>query len=212
MTMTQPISRTELYQRVDDAFYQRFPQAPRPLAGADQAEWEQWWRAERDRQLEEEINRVYWARWPDAPIELDDTSPEWEKWRIIQRKIREEVLSNAPEPEDVEYQNAVDVAGELDLSYLKAVIRQSFAEHDNIQPDLIDDLVKAGDQIAAELGAQAMASGDMHGEWKSREVEVHGRGEHRVAFEVTAWWYNHYFTGVVSYFGVRSEDAEPLAS
>src|SRR5215207_9109349 len=134
--MTEPISRTELYQRVDEAFYARFPHAPRPLSGASKAEWRQWWIEERDRQLEAEVSRVYWTRWPDAPIELDDTSPEWEKWRIIQRKIREELLSNAPEPEDVEYQNAVSIDGELDLSYLRAVIREYFAGREDIQPDI----------------------------------------------------------------------------
>ena len=210
--MTAPISRTELYQRVDDAFYARFPAAPRPLNGSANEEWRQWWIHERDRQLEEEISRVYWARWPQAPIELDDTSPEWHKWHVVRNKIREEVLANAPEPEDVEYQNAVDISGQLDLSYLKAAIRQTFADHDNIQPDILDDLMRLGDQLAEELGREAMASGDMHGEWTSREVEVQGRGEHRVAFEIMAWWASHSFTGTVSSLSVRSEDADPVSA
>ena len=55
---------------------------------------------ERDRQLAEEVNRVYWARYPNAPTELDETSPEWEQWRVSWNNIWQEVMDNAPEPED----------------------------------------------------------------------------------------------------------------
>ena len=196
--MIEPISRTELYQRVDTAFHERFPDAPAQMSASTKPEWRQWWIQERDRQLNEEINRVYWARYPDAPVELDSTSPEWENWRISWANIRDELMSNAPAPEDVQLQNAVDADGKLDLTYLKAAVRKSFADREDIQPDILDDIVARADELAEELGAQAMQSRDMHAEWRSRVVEVKGRGSHKVTFGVMAWWDSHYLTGAVT--------------
>ena len=209
--MTDPISRTELYQRVDNAFRERFPDAPMQLSATSKPEWRQWWVEERDRQLNDEVNRVYWARYPDAPKELDSTSPEWEKWRVSWTNIRDELMANQPEPEDVEHQNAVDADGNLDLSYLKAGIREWFVDRDDIQPDIIDALVAKGDELAAELGAEAMKSSDMHAIFRSREVAVTGRGAHKVEFGVMAWWDSHYFTGTVSPALITAEEFEAPA-
>jgi len=196
--VTDPISRTELYQRVDNAFYEQFPDAPRKLKKSDKPAWRQWWIEERDRQLNEEVNRVYWARYPTAPTELDATSPEWEPWRLKWNEIWKEVMDNAPEPEDMELQNAVSDDGELDLSYIKAAIRErlvDFANDHEITPDLRDDVIDEADKLAEEVAEQAMQAGTVWGEWKSREVTLTGRATYTVTFSVTGRWHDHYFTG-----------------
>ena len=209
--MTDPISRTELYQRVDQAFYERFPDARRTLKASSKPEWREWWIKERDRQLNEEVNRVYWARYPDAPAQLDETSPEWENWRISWKNIWNELMDNAPEPEDVQLQNAVSDDGQLDLSYLKAAIRERLVKYENdgeILPDTLTDVLAAADQLADEVGAHAMKDGTVDGTWKSREVVVRGRGTHKVEFTVMAWWHNHYFTGDIGSILMTPEDME----
>jgi len=196
--VTDPISRTELYQRVDYAFYERFPDAPQTLKKSDKPEWRQWWIEERDRQLDEEVNRVYWARYPTAPTELDATSPEWEPWRQKWNDICQEVNANAPEPEDMELQNAVSDDGELDLSYIKAAIRERAVDLANeglLLADTRDDVIAAADPLAEEVGEMAMQAGTVDGEWESREVEVPGPGSQRVKVTVSGRWDSHFFTG-----------------
>jgi hypothetical protein len=195
--VTDPISRTELYQRVDQAFYERFPDAPRTLKASSKPEWREWWIKERDRQLNEEVNRVYWARYPDAPTQLDETSPEWENWRISWKNIWVELMDNAPEPEDMQLQNAVSDDGQLDLSYLKAAIRETLVKYEKageILPDTLTDVLTAADQLADEVGAQTMKDGTVDGRGSPRGGD-RGRGRHKVEFTVMAWWHDHYFTG-----------------
>jgi hypothetical protein len=206
----EPISRTELYQRVDSAFYERFPDAPRTLKASSRPEWREWWIKERDRQMTEEVNRVYWARYPDAPAQLDETSPEWENWRISWKNIWDELMTNAPEPEDMQLQNAVSDDGVLDLSYIKAALRERLIEFEKageILPDTLTDVIAAADQLAEEVGEQSMQAGTVDGYWDSREVIVTGRGDHRVVFSVRGWWASHYFTGALASIAITSEDA-----
>jgi hypothetical protein len=75
--MSEPITRTELYWRVDNAFHENHPDAPQHLSATDPAHqrWREAWIAERDRQLNEEVNRVYWARYPDAPTSSTSPAP-----------------------------------------------------------------------------------------------------------------------------------------
>jgi hypothetical protein len=205
----EPISRTELYRRVDIAFYDAFPDAPRTLKASSKPEWREWWIKERDRQLNEEVNRVYWARYPDAPTQLDSTSPEWEPWRISWKNIWQELMDNAPQPEDVQLQNAVSDDGKLDLSYLKAGIRETLVKHENageILPDTLTDVLVAADQLAEEVGALAMQADTVHGVWESREATVFGRGAHKVQFTVRGWWDSHYFTGDIGFIMMTPED------
>jgi hypothetical protein len=207
----EPISRTELYQRVDFAFYQAFPDAPRTMKAGSKPEWREWWIKERDRQLNEEVNRVYWARYPDAPTQLDTRSPEWEPWRISWKNIWQELMDNAPQPEDVQVQNAVSDDGKLDLSYIKAAIRETLVKHENdgyILPDTLTEVLVAADQLAAEVGAMAMQADTVHGVWESREAVVLGRGTHKVMFTVRGWWDSHYFTGDIGFIMMTPEDWE----
>ncbi len=199
--MTEPISRTELYQRVDQLFYEQFPDAPQKLKKSDKPQWRQWWIEERDRQLNEEVNRVYWARYPTAPTELDATSPEWEPWREKWNEIWQEVMSKAPEPEDMELQNAVSDDGELDLSYIKAAIRESLVDLANdgtLLADTRDAVIEAADKLAEEVGEMAMQAGTVHGEWESQPAEVNGPGSQVVKIWVKSHWESHYFTGSLS--------------
>jgi hypothetical protein len=196
--VTEPISRTELYQQVNDLFYERFPDAPLKLKASDKPEWRKWWIETRDELLNEEVNRVYWARHPDAPTELDSTSPEWEPWREKWNAIWKEVMDNAPAPEDVEYQNAVSDTGELDLSHLKARIREQAVDLANegmLLADTRDEVIEAADKLADEVGAMAMEAGTVDGEWESEPAEVKGPGTQVVKIWVTGRWDSHYFTG-----------------
>lgn len=199
--MTDPISRTELYQRVDQLFYEQFPDAPRTLKASSKPAWRQWWIETRDDLLNEEVNRVYWARYPDAPTELDAASPEWEQWRVSWNNIWREVMENAPEPEDDELQNAVNEGGELDLSYLKAAIRErlvDLANEGTLLADTRDEVIEAADKLADEVGEMAMQAGTVHGEWESPPAEVNGPGSQVVKIWVKGHWDSHYFTGSLS--------------
>lgn len=198
--MAEPISRTELYQRVDSMFHEAHPNAPERLTrSSDHASWRESWIFLRDRLLDEEVNRVYWARHPDAPVKLDADSSEHEQWREAWRGIWEEVMRNAPEPEDVELQNAVDDVGNLDLSYLKAAVREQLVDRRNdIDPNIFEQVVDLADTLADEVGAEAMRAGTVDGEWSSRPVQVTGRGEHRLEFRIVGWWADHYFSGSIA--------------
>jgi hypothetical protein len=197
--VTEPMSRTELNWQVDNVFYEMYPDAPRPLKNAS-LEWRKKWVEMRDHQLNEEVNRVYWARYPTAPTELDATSPEWEPWRKIWNEIKDEVMKNAPEPEDVEIENAVSDDGELDLSHIKAAIREQLVDLANegaILADTRDEAIAAADKLAEEVGTMAMQAGTVHGSWESQTAEVAGPGNQRVQLQVTGYWGAGYFTGSV---------------
>jgi hypothetical protein len=88
--MADPISRTELAWRVEAEFRRLYPDAPAEL----DAEWRQGWIYARDAFLLEEVNRLYWDRHPSAPLHADESDPAW-------AAIRDELLANAPEPEDL---------------------------------------------------------------------------------------------------------------
>ena len=107
-------------------------------------------------------------------------------------------MKNAPEPEDVELQNAVSDDGQLDLTYIKAAIRErlvDFANDGEITPDLRDEVITEADTLAEEVGEQAMQADTVWGEWKSREVTLTGRATYSITFSVTGFWRDHYFTG-----------------
>jgi hypothetical protein len=201
--MTEPITRTELYWRVDSAFHETFPDAPQQLSATDPAQqrWREQWIAERDHQLNEEVNRVYWARYPDAPTKLDDASPEWEKWRVSWTNIWHEVMDNAPQPGEVQLQNAVSNDGTLDLSHIKAAVRERMvdAQKDGIVLlDTFEQAVALGDRLCEDVGAQAMAAGTVDGKWQSAEESVTGLGNEKVVLQVTGWWGDGQFTGSAS--------------
>lgn len=196
-----PISRTELYQRVNQQFYDEYPDAPPKLRADSPAELRTGWIRIRDRMLEEEVNRVYWARYPQAPVELDASSPEWEIWRQSWNRIKEEVMENVPAPEDVELQNAVSDEGELDLTYLRAALRETLVDVSRqgyIRADTLDLVIAEADVLAVEVGALAMQAGTVHGVWQSRTVTVTGPWDDTVEFAVKGWWDSHYFTGELS--------------
>ena len=87
---------------------------------------------------------------------------------------------------------------ELDLSDLNAAIRDYFTGRDDIEPDVLEEIIDAGDQLAHEVGAEAMRWRDVHNQWVSRAVQIRGRGDRRVQFQVTAWWSADRLTGGVS--------------
>jgi hypothetical protein len=201
--MTEPITRTELYWRVDNWFHENYPDAPQQLSATDPAHqrWREVWIAQRDHQLNEEVNRVYWARYPDAPTKLDDSSPEWEKWRVSWTNLWHEVMDRAPEPGEVQLQNAVSNDGQLDLSHIKAAVREMLvdAHKDHVVlEDTFEEAVRLADQLCEEVGAQAMAAGTVDGSWQSREASVKGLGNEKVELQVTGWWGDGYFTGRTS--------------
>lgn len=199
------LSRTELYEQVNDWFYQSFPDAPRPLGRNAPAYLRERWIELRDKLLNEEVNRVYWARYPEAPIELDATSPEWEGWRRAWLDIRDEIMANAPEPEDVEAHNAVSETGELDLPHIKATIREWFidfyndpTQHMDVLMDTVEEWIRVADELAEDVGRQAMASHDAHGRWTSPERVVE-HGGLRARIEVTGEWGAGIFVGWPSF-------------
>ena len=209
--MTEPMTRTELYWSVDYAFHENFPDAPQQLSATDPAHerWRQAWIAERDRQLNEEVNRVYWARYPDAPTKLDDSSPEWEPYRVSWRNIWDEVMERAPSPDDVQVQNAVSNDGTLDLSHLKAAVREQMVDmrkdHVVIE-DTFEQAVALADRLCENVGAQAMAAGTTEGQWVSPEESVSGLGDEKVEIQVTGYWGYGQFIGHAS-ITMRSMDS-----
>ena len=201
--MSEPITRTELYWRVDSAFHENFPDAPQQLSANDPAHerWREAWIAERDRQLNEEVNRVYWARYPDAPTKLDDSSPELEQYRAAWQTIWNEVMDRAPSPDDVQLQNAVSNDGTLDLSHIKASVREQLVDmHKDhvVIEDTFEQAVALADRLCENVGAQAMAAGTVDGEWVSPEESVTGLGDEKVEIQVTGWWGYGQFTGRAS--------------
>jgi hypothetical protein len=201
--MTEPITRTELYWRVDNWFHEAHPDAPQQLSATDPAHqrWREQWIAGRDHMLNEEVNRVYWARYPEAPTQLDDSSPEWEKWRVSWMNIWHEVMDNAPEPGEVQLQNAVSNDGTLDLSHIKAAVREQLVDQQKggmLLLDTFDDAVRLADELCEEVGAKAMAAGTVDGSWKSREDSVRGLGNEKVEIQVTGWWGDGFFTGAAA--------------
>jgi len=198
--MSEPITRTELYWRVDNAFHENHPDAPQQLSATDPAHqsWREAWIAERDRQLNEEVNRVYWARYPDAPTKLDESSPEWEKWRVSWQNIWHEVMDNAPSPGEVQLQNAVSDDGTLDLSHIKAAVREQLVDmHKDrvVIEDTFEQAVVLADRLCENVGARAMAAGTVDGAWVSPEESVMGLGNEKVEIQVTGWWGYGHFTG-----------------
>jgi len=133
--------------------------------------WREAWIAERDQQLNEEVNRVYWARYPDAPTKLDDSSPEWEKWRVSWMNIWHELTDNAPSPGEVQLQNAASDDGTLDLSHIKAAVREQLVDmHKDrvVIEDTVEQAVAPADRLCENVGAPAMAAGT-DGSWVSPE-------------------------------------------
>ncbi len=201
--MTEPITRTELYWRVDSVFHERYPDAPQQLSATDPAHehWRKAWITERDHQLNEEVNRVYWARYPDAPTKLDESSPEWEPWRVSWQNIWHEVMDNAPEPGEVELQNAVSDEGVLDLSHIKAAVREQLVDSNRdhlLIADTFEQAVALADRLCEKVGEQAMAAGTVDGEWVSPEESITGLGDEKVTLQVTGWWGYGHFTGRVA--------------
>jgi hypothetical protein len=64
--------------------------------------------------------------------------------------------------------------------------------------DTMDEVIKVCDELADEVGAQAMRDGGVDGQWQSREVVVHGLGPEKVRISVKGWWVDHYFSGGIS--------------
>jgi hypothetical protein len=199
--MTEPITRTELYWRVDNWFHEAYPDAPQQLSATDPAHqsWREAWIVGRDRMLNQEVDRVYWDRYPDAPRQLDDSSPEWEKWRVSWTNIWHEVMDNAPQPGEVQLQNAVSDDGKLDLSHIKASVTEQLIGQNKqgmVLQDTFEEAVRLAERLCDEVGALAMAAGTVDGSWKSKEDSVRGLGDEKVTIQVTGWWGDGYFTGV----------------
>ena len=198
--MSEPITRTELYWHVDYAFHENFPDAPQQLSATDPAA-----RALArgvDRRTRSPAERGSQSRLlgalPDAPTKLDDSSPEWEQWRVSWQNIWHEVMDNAPSPGEVQLQNAVSDDGTLDLSHIKAAIREQLVDmrkdHVVIE-DTFEQAVALADRLCENVGAQAMTAGTVDGQWVSPEESVTGLGDEKVVIQVTGWWGYGQFTG-----------------
>ena len=97
--------------------------------------------------------------------------------------------------------------GELDLSDLKTAIRTYFAGRDDIAPDVLDEIVDAGDQLASEVGTEAVRWRAVHNQWVSRAIAISG-AEHCLQFQITAWWSADRLVGAVSSVTVCADRAE----
>lgn len=195
--MAEPISRTELYWRVDAYFRELYPQAPERLDPRDpaQAEWRQGWIYARDTLLNEEVNRVYWDRFPDAPVQLDADDPAHRLYREAWREIRDEVMAATPEPEDVEPHGAYRDDGRLDGSYLRAGCLAIWVDvAPDVDPELHEMVVGTIEELVQELlpvVAEARVPDLAH----TRGTFVQDGTGHGIELEVTAWWDGEKVTG-----------------
>jgi hypothetical protein len=107
-------------------------------------------------------------------------------------------MDNAPSPGEVQLQSAVSNDGTLDLSHIKAAVREQLVDMRKdrvVIEDTFEQAVALADRLCENVGAQAMAAGTVDGQWVSPEESVTGLGNEKVEIQVTGWWGYGQFTG-----------------
>jgi hypothetical protein len=180
-------TRDELYQAVDQKFYEKYPDAPVKLSAtrADHQQWREAWITLRDEHLYAEVDRVYWDTFPSAPQKIDPDNPEHDQYEKGWVEIRDQIMSNCPEPPDED-------DGELDLSYLRADINEVILGHGLFkdQPQQVEQTMRGAIEFALEEVRQAAERGDIGTEmWTTptQEIEI-DEIDHRWETNVSAWW------------------------
>jgi hypothetical protein len=200
--MTEPISRTELYERVDARFREVHPNAPARLDAHSeaQAQWRTDWIKIRDHMLNEEVDRVYWDRYPDAPLQIDDHNHDHQKYKRAWLEIRDEVMFNAPEPGDVTLGPVGAGSDEIDLSYVRSGVYESLVEElPTLKPELHDEIHSSLETAIAAVGKAAEGGLIGPNGWESPTYSVRdGMSEHGASFSVRAWYDNAILTGGLS--------------
>jgi len=168
-------TREELYAKVNEVYWERFPDAPRRLSRSDDdAAWRDVWLQFRDLMLNSETNRVYWELFPNAPEKLDPDNPDDNVYVNAWLEIRDAIISNSPLPpgDDDGYP---DEDHDIDMSYARRGLYRGLDRAlEIVDPDHHQEVREYFDAAFEEIRERAL-NGEIPEDpdvWSARSITV----------------------------------------